>query len=528
MSTPTEPDRPTPSLYLDDLLRTHLPTLVTEGHLVPVSTSPPDTDDPLIDFYTISDRGAFAIGSTHRRVSSDISLALSRAPCFAGRSPRPLCAALELLPRSGVHLMQHYPEWVARSLSTSHAFYYAPNLPGHLPFARGFNKATRHFHAGPPAPQGGTPLRSTRTSILEPLFTRLCLTDAARARLIAFLAGTLLRHYLVAMPGLFVASPGKGTGKSTLTTLAASVYTGKPPSECAGRAWHGKTELTKWLGGLPGSGPVIHIDNINVMMNHAVHNIHPGEFHSDDLAIGTSAAAIRVRVLGTAATAEIRRPVILCNSQQPKLSHDMADRFLFVLLDRPTLGGVTATQDARAWVDEHVDAVRAELAATLMDVQPLDDYAAGQDNKARHAAWFRHVLPVVARYGYDPADVRLQVDYPYTAPARNAIAAIQEAGLSGVPFIADDLLARSPHGQEWKALLNQLGYARSPGDAEGGTAARALETILHRLAESPLPFATDHARFRLHRDTTESGRFRWTLVAESWDAAHRAPPAPLQ
>ncbi len=515
----------TPAEYLYSLLAEHLPSMVASGELVPVLRSPPDESDHVIDFMRLGSGHTTLIGSTHRKVGVDLALSLASLPRFTGRKRGPLQAAWALLPRHADLLLETYPACVATACSTYPGLYYDPALPGYLPFARGFNAARRHFHAGPPVASGGTPVRPGSPSVLTPLFERLGMSAAARARWVAFAVGTLLRHDLVAMPGLFLASPGKGTGKSTLGRLAASVYTGAPPAECAGRAWHGRTELVKSLAAQAGTGPLIHIDNINPAASRfdSASNATPGEFHSDDLACGTSEGLIKARVLGVSASVVLRYPVIICNAQQPKLSSDLADRFVFVLLDRPSPGHITDANDARRWIDDHADAVRAELVATLLDTTPATNIDADADNKARFGEWFRRVLPVVARYGLDPRDVRLQVDFPYTAPGRNLLASVGAAHLLGKPFTAAAFLAAGPHTPEWRSLVALVGHGRPPGalhdpEAEAGPVA-ALEAILARLADSPVAYANDFQRFKVAR----AGPGEWIVTAESWRPEERRP-----
>lgn len=363
--------------------REALPTLVEGGHLVVLA---PEGRLPILYSHHA---GVLARLTGPGREGSLVALLQQR-----GASGVVLNAGAVLSESPGLLL-----DFPAAAQYTARDIYYAPALlwdetvgryvsPPHgwCPGLRTFSLAEQYQ----PRPVDDSPLTT--------LFDRLRLGPGNRAKLVAFLAGCLVRSSYGPMPALMLRSPYKGTGKSTIAKLAAHLATGA--DSVSPLIWSGDTELRKTVA--EAAGGVFWFDNISI---DSVGSRSP-VLRSPLLNAATQSGSVRARVLGESRTAALHRPVFILTMQGGMVDPDLVDRFLYVLLPDPPPADITPASDILPLVADRWRGIRDELAQLILRTRPLEGHP--RPNPGRHyrfTDFYRHVAPVVTSAGLDPSAV---------------------------------------------------------------------------------------------------------------------------
>lgn len=418
--------------YLERFLDETLPALVRSNALV-VHT-PPDTRRPVI--YGVSGPELYQLSGGPRLRTGSLATYVRDTDWFRGqpgdRHAAILEGAREVADNPG--LVYRHPEALRHTVDTLH---YSPTLRWdgrtgrYVSPPRGWCEDLRTFSLAEkyePKP--------VDNPILVHFFDRLRLDPGNRARVLGFLAGALLRQCFGPMPALLIRSPYKGTGKSTIAKLVCHVATGQ--DQVHPQPWVGDGDLRKSITDTLAS-PVMWFDNISIEPR----GVRAPVLRSPIINAATQSGSVRARVLGESRTAACVRPTFILTMQGGQIDPDIVDRFLYVLLPDPPPEDITPANDILPLVAGHWADIRDEVAQFVMNTEPLVDLAA-RPNPARHyrfTDFYRHVAPVVAAAGLDPAAIADDA-----AGEANAVHMELVAALAAGPADADTLLARiQPH-----------------------------------------------------------------------------------
>ncbi|MGH7395195.1 MAG: hypothetical protein ACREJF_06290, partial [Candidatus Methylomirabilales bacterium] len=293
--------------------------------------------------------------------------------------------------------------------------------------------------------------RPVDTSYLGIFFDRLHLSTGNRAKVLAFLAGCLIRHSFGPMPALMLRSPYKGTGKSTIAKLAAHLATGS--DQVSPLVWSGDAELRKTVA--ESGGGLLWYDNISIEPLGARQPL----LRSPLLNAATQSGSVRARILGESRTATLNRPTFIMTMQGGMIDPDICDRFLYVLLPDPPPVDIIPTEDILPLVSNHWREIRDEIAQLVLQTRPLEGYARPGRSHYRFTDFYRHVAPVVTLAGYDPT--ALADDAVGEANAVNMELAALLVSEPGTPEdLARRVLADPYHSPVLAAALPQVMAAK--------------------------------------------------------------------
>lgn len=393
---------------------------------------------------------------------------------------------LEAVRKSAYAAMNNVYAWTRRpDLTVKHIFYH-PSLiyrngryesvpRGHCPTLR------THCLVDPIHPG---PLTGRFVTFLDHL--RLPAPD--RARLVAFLAGVVLRPNFGPFPGLLLRSPFKGSGKTTVGCFAGALLLGEPRN-IPTMSWRGTTEFDKELGSHSGSCPFFFLDNVDCS-----HSFRTGRrFFSETICTAIARGRVSSRLLGVSQMICIDRPVFVVTMQRGVIDHDLADRFLDVnFAERPPESGTAP--DIAVMLNEHWAEIRGDLYNLISQTvpDPTTPYF-------RYAEFFQHVAPVIRAMGLDDTALNMTVVNSARADVLELFQLLAKRSTAdpNTYWTAGELL--EPFDFKWPALA-----ALVPDQDSSDARKYALRTLLNKL---PTTYEGPEHFYALKKRETRDARY---------------------